>query len=50
MSGLRRAIAVARGEQGGHRCGLGQLAAITFGGGAAVLLFLSIILALGGGQ
>jgi len=50
VNAVRRAVSVAKGEEGGHRCGLGRLALITFGGGAAALATLSIILALGGGQ
>lgn len=50
MTGIRRAIAVAKGGEGGHPCGLGQLAALTFGGSALILIALSFILAIGPSQ
>jgi hypothetical protein len=50
LGGLRRALGVARGEEGGSRCGLFALAAITFGGAMIVASLLALALAAGPGR
>lgn len=50
MSTLLRALQVAKGEEGGRRCGLFALAAITFGGSLVAGSLLSIALAIGGAR
>lgn len=50
MSTLLRAFQVAKGEEGGQRCGLFALGAITFGGALVVISILALILSIGGGR
>jgi hypothetical protein len=50
MNTLLRALHVAKGEEGGQRCSLFALAAITFGGGTVAATLLAIALSIGGGR